>query len=50
MKEQCLPDAMSAFEGPNVNVTFDGRPHLRAPIGTQDYINKFVSKKVDQWG
>jgi len=49
-KERCLPDAISTFEGTNVNVTCDGRPHLGAPLGTQDYINKFASEKVDQWG
>ena len=41
---------ISAFEGTNVNVTCNRRPYLRAPLGTQVYTNKFMSKKVDQWG
>jgi hypothetical protein len=48
-KEACLSDAISAFEGTNVNVTCKGRPYLGAPLGSSDYINTFVSEKVDQW-
>ena len=48
-KESCHADAISAFEGTNVNVTCIGRPHLGAPLGTLEYANNFVSEKVDQW-
>ena len=48
-KEACLSDAISAFEGTNVNVTCKGRPYLGSPLGSPDYINTFVSEKVDQW-
>ena len=48
-KESCFSDAAAAFEGTSVNVTCTGRPHLGAPLGTQDYIDTFVSEKVEQW-
>ena len=37
-KEACLSDAISAFEGTNVNVTCKGRPYLGSPLGSPDYI------------
>ena len=37
------------FEGSNVQVTCVGRPHLGAPLGSQEYVNEFMSKKIDQW-
>jgi len=48
-KESCHADPISVFEGTNVNVTCSGRPHLGAPLGTQEYASNFVSEKVDQW-
>ena len=52
-KESCHADAISAFEGTNVNVTCIGRPCTRTlepPWGLcMEYANNFVSEKVDQW-
>ena len=41
--------AMQVFEGTNINITSDGRPHLDVPLGTQEYANELVAKKVEQW-
>ena len=41
--------AIRVFEGTNVEITEQGRPHLEAPIGTDKYIEQFVKEKVDQW-
>ena len=41
--------AIQAFEGTNINITSDGRPHLGAPLGTHEYADELVAKKVEQW-
>ena len=41
--------AMQVFEGTNINITSDGHPHLGVPLGTQEYANELVAKKVEQW-
>ena len=48
-KEECHADAISAFEGTNVNITCAGRPHLGAARGTPTYTDQFVAERVDQW-
>ena len=32
-----------------VKVTTNGRPHLGAPIGTSEYVEKFIVVKIDCW-
>ena len=34
------------FAGSGVNVTLDGRPYLGAVIGSQEYVEEYVSSKV----
>ena len=41
--------AIQAFEGTNINITSDGRPHFGAPLGTHKYADELVAKKVEQW-
>ena len=41
--------AMQAFESTNINITSDGRPHLGVPLGTQEYTDEFLAKKIEQW-
>ena len=41
--------AIQAFEGTNINITSDGRPHLGVPLGTQEYTDEFLTKKIEQW-
>ena len=40
--------AIQAFEGTNINITSDGRPHLGVPLGTQEYTDEFLAKKIEQ--
>jgi len=30
-------------------VTSEGKPHLGAPIGTPEYVEKFTVNKVNKW-
>ena len=48
-KEHHLPAAQSCFSGTGVNITHEGRPHLGAAIGTQEYTESFVESKVEKW-
>ena len=48
-KEDCLSRAAAAFADINVKVTSEGRPYLEAALGTKEYIQKFVSDRVQQW-
>ena len=41
--------AMSAFSGTHVNITVEGKPHLGAPLGSQEYTDLFVKGKVKEW-
>jgi hypothetical protein len=49
VKEEYLPLAKSIFAGSNINITYSGRPYLGAPIGTQDYVDNFISEKTKKW-
>ena len=46
-KEDCLSSAAAAFADTDVKVTSEGRPYLGA--GTEEYIQAFVTDKVQQW-
>ena len=48
-KPQHLSAAKELFEGSGVNVTCDGRPYLGSPLGSDEYANDFVKKKVEVW-
>ena len=41
--------AQEIFGESEVNITTDGRPVLCAAIGTESYIEEFVTKKVQDW-
>ncbi len=41
-KEHNLSTAQTCFSGTGVNITHEGRPHLGAAIGTQEYTETFV--------
>ena len=42
-------DSVSSFHGSGVKVTSDGRPYLGAAIGSEGYIQSFISGKVKGW-
>ena len=41
--------AAQVFAGSGINVTTNGRPYLGAAIGSEEYMNEFVSSKVEEW-
>ena len=48
-KEEHLQQAETLFGDTHVNITTRGRPHLGAPLGSEDFISDFVADKVSQW-
>ena len=48
-KEDCLSEAVVAFNDMNIKVTSEGRPYLGVPISTEEYILSFVRDKVKEW-
>ena len=48
-KEQYYETASSTFSGTQVNITKEGKVHLGAALGTQEYIDQFVKRKVSEW-
>ena len=48
-KEDCLSAAQAAFAGTNVKVTSEGRPYLGVPLGSDQYVQSFLSGKVNEW-
>ena len=49
VKEEFKSQAEAAFADTAVKIMCEGRPHLGAPLGSADYIHKYVSEKVLQW-
>ena len=41
-----LDEASNMFAESGVNVTLNGRPYLGAVIGSQEYVEEYVSSKV----
>ena len=48
-KQRHFDEASNMFAGSGVNVTLDSRPYFGAVMGSQDYIEKYVSSKVRAW-
>ena len=48
-KQGRFDEASNTFAGSGVNVTLDGRPYLGAVIGSQEYVEEYVSSKVRAW-
>ena len=48
-KEQYYETESSTFSGTQVNITKEGKVHLSAALGTQEYIDQFVKRKVSEW-
>ena len=49
VKEQSHAAATALFEETGIKITTEGRALLRAPIGTNQYKDNFISEKVDEW-
>ena len=48
-KDSLQSKASDIFQGTQINITTHGRPHLGAPLGTQEYINQFVLEEISNW-
>ena len=48
-KEHCLSKAQDLFERFNVQITTEGRPLLGSVVGSLQYVEEFVEKKVSVW-
>lgn len=48
-KEAYLPQAKELFKDTSVNITSQGRPYLGAALGSDEFCEQFVSRKVAEW-
>ena len=48
-KENCLSTAAMTFADTNMKITSEGRPYLGTAIGTEEYIQAYVTDKAQQW-
>ena len=44
VKKEFQSMATTIFGSTQVNITSEGRPHLGAPVGSSEYVSKFVAK------
>ena len=42
-------EAERLFDGTGVSISTSGRPHLGAPLGSQSFVEEFMSGKVSHW-
>ena len=49
VKPHMTEEASLIFADSNINVTCEGRKHLGAVIGCQNFKNKFINNLVDDW-
>ena len=48
-KDSLLDKANEIFHDTEVRITSQGRPHLGAPLGSQEFVKQFIADKVNQW-
>ena len=49
VKPGYLGEAKKMFKGTEINITEEGRKHLGAVIGSSEYKQEYMHKKVDEW-
>ena len=49
MKNEYFDAAKETFKGTSINITEEGRRHLGAVIGSDEYKQEYVREKVDEW-
>ena len=49
VKTEYLEAAKETFKGTGINITEEGRKHLGAVIGSEEYKEQYVREKVDEW-
>ena len=48
-KEKFLDQAKTLFQGTQVNITTYGRPYLGAALGSKEFVDQFISDRVNSW-
>lgn len=48
-KDLLLVKAKEIFHDTQVNITSQGRPHLGTSLGSQEFVDQFITEKVNQW-
>ena len=48
-KEKFLDQAKILFQDTQVNITTHGRPYLGAALGSKEFVNQFISDRVNSW-
>ena len=49
VKETCVDHASTLFQNAGINITVDGKRHLGAALGSRQFVEEYVQKKVDGW-
>ena len=49
VKEDQLPNATTLFDNSNINITVEGKRHLRAIVGSDSYKREYVDDLVKDW-
>ena len=49
VKHEHIDAAQQTFKGTGINITEEGRRHLGAVIGSDEYKKEYVREKVDEW-
>ena len=44
-----MNQAERIFDGTGIQITSEGRKHLGAAIGTDEFKNSYVAEKIDNW-
>ena len=48
-KDSLLVKAKEIFHDTQVKISSQGRPHLGTPLGSQEFVDQFITEKVNQW-
>ena len=48
-KDPHLAKATMLFQDTQVNITSQGRPYLGTALGSQEFVDQYVTNKVHQW-
>ena len=49
MKENCVDHASALFHNAGIDIILDGKRHLGAALGSRQFVEEYVQKKVDGW-
>ena len=49
IKEEFRSEADAIFGDTQMKITCEGHPHLHAPLGSPEYVSKYVREKIQGW-